>query len=144
MSIWDLVTLLLGRGFYRADPAPVPLDSILRNDPRFEHDGLLGWILAEAITPAKRVEIRQRQQAGRELLGFHSGEHETLEREAVAPSLAGRFTLERAMADIGALLAELDPATIDEANELATALSVSRSGPWQRFAGLADRRGPES
>jgi len=120
LPIWDLLILLLARGAYRADVAPDPLATILGDDPRFEYAGLLGWVLAEAMTPAKRAEIRQRQQTEHELLSFVSGEYEP--DEPAGPPLGGRFTLERAMADIGALLAEHDPATIDEATTVLRGL----------------------
>jgi tetratricopeptide (TPR) repeat protein len=130
IPIWDLVILLLARGAYRSEVAPDPLDTILLDDPRFEYAGLHGWILAEAMTPAMKAEIRRRQQLEREMLSVVSGADDG--PEPVDSPLSGRSMLERAMADVGALLAERAPATIDEANALLQELLTHGDLPHRR------------
>ncbi|HZO26676.1 MAG TPA: hypothetical protein VFH48_11885 [Chloroflexota bacterium] len=136
--IWDLVVPLLARGAYRSDLAPDPLATVLQDDPRFEAAGFHGWLLAESLTPAMQAEIRERQRLERELFSggpglFAVGPGEV---ETAAPGgfpFAGRFSLERAMADIGALLSEHEPASIDDANALIQGL-LAQGGLPRRAA----------
>ena len=115
LAIWDLVTLLLARGAYRSELPPDPLATVLGDDSRFMNAGLHSWFMTESMTPTMRAEIQERQQLERELFGF--GRVTEVIAPAGAPP-ATSFALERAMADVDALLSERDPTTIEEANAL--------------------------
>lgn len=119
LSIWDLAILLLARGAYRSEPAPDPLEAVLDDDPRFEATGLHGWMLAEAMTPAMRAEIRERQRLERELLSAGPSlfrEHPDDAPEPSVSPLAARFAAERTILDVRSLLNEREFGSIDEIN----------------------------
>lgn len=108
--IWDLDAALLARGVYRSNVAPDPLSDVLSSDSRFVDAGLQIWMLAEAVTPEEEARIRDRKRF----------ERETLEAKEEAPpsftAQGARRAMERAFADIGAILQEHHFDSIAEAN----------------------------
>jgi tetratricopeptide (TPR) repeat protein len=123
VPIWDLVIALLARGVYHSDVAPDPLETILRADPRFVSMGMLGWVLAEQMTP----EVAELVERRRGIEPFRYGaplenvppaspaQAMTGYREEASP-MPSRRAMERSMADIGAILSQQEFASIDEAN----------------------------
>ena len=135
VPIWDLAILLLARGAYRSELAPDPLNAVLHDDSRFAEAGLRGWMLARSMTPAMKAEIRGRQQLERELLSagpglFLKDLNDTV--ESIGSPLVTRFAMERAMADVDALLAEREPTSIDEANALFQEVLAQGDVPRRR------------
>lgn len=113
VPIWDLVIRLLARGAYHSDVAPDPLEVVLHADPRFVDAGFEMWILAEKVTPAVALDIRRRHEAEKEI--FASPDDASPEVAEVSAGTT-RYAMERAMADVAALLAEHPFESIDEAN----------------------------
>jgi tetratricopeptide (TPR) repeat protein len=126
---WDLVALLLGRGAYRSDVAPDPLNAVLSADSRFVDAGFHTWMLAENVTPDVQAFIRQRQQAERELLQPALA----AEPQQAASPLNLRYAMERTMADVGAILAEQEFGSVDEINAYLQDM-LARGGPPHRMA----------
>lgn len=117
MVIWDLVIILLARRAYHSEPAPDPLELILRDETRFGDAGFHHWIMTEAMTPAKKAEIDRRRQSEREMLAAFSGQDDPIGPLGDAP-FAMPFTLERTMQNLRDLLAEHGPDSVDELNAL--------------------------
>jgi tetratricopeptide (TPR) repeat protein len=112
VPIWDLVIALLGRGAYRADIAPDPLETVLKADRRFVDAGLNMWLLTEAVTPDVLALISQRKEAEPGLRGIQD---EIPASEAVYQSDVRR-SIEQTLADLGALLSQRQFGSIEEMN----------------------------
>lgn len=112
--ISELVIDLLGKGFYRSDVAPDDLEAVLKADPRFVDTGLGFWMLADHVTPETEAPVADRQElVSRLRADFPGAIKPALE---APPSLPSRRSMERTLADVGALLSEKEFASIDEAN----------------------------
>lgn len=66
-AIWDLAIALLARGFYRAEPAPDPLEAVLSADARFTYSGSSSWMLAEDVPAQVQAAIHERRRLEGEL-----------------------------------------------------------------------------
>jgi hypothetical protein len=124
VPIWDLVIALLGRGAYRADVTPDPLQTVLKGDHRFTDAGLKMWMLSEAITPDVLGNIRQRKEVEPSLLGI---QHE------IAPPTSLRRSMEQTMADLGALLSQHEFDSVEDANAFLQK-TLAKGGPPTRRA----------
>lgn len=124
---WDLGILLLARGLYQAEVAPDPLLTVLRADPRFVDAGMYAWMLAETVTPEMRELIRERRRLEREMLQPRVESLAALAEPAFP--LAARASLERTLADVGALLAEQEFASVEEMNEFLQDVLVGGGVP---------------
>lgn len=122
--IWDLVILLLGRGHYRADVAPDPLAEVLAADPRFTKAGMGIWMLSEYVTPEIEADIRARRRLFTALFG---GEGEAEEDTDAPPRASG--SMERTLSDLGAILADQESGSLDEANALLDRLLAEGGVP---------------
>jgi tetratricopeptide (TPR) repeat protein len=114
LFIWELVIPLLARGLYQADVAPDPLQTVLSTDPRYVPAAFHSWMLAEMVTPDVRAKITESQRLEEELF-YPWAEPEPAPEQLTSPRDVRR-SMERALADVGAALAEQDFASIDEAN----------------------------
>ena len=113
--IWDLVDALLARGAYRSEVAPDPIEAVLRADSRFVDAGFDAWMLAETLTPDIEAQIRSRKKFEGELFAVEEGQE--IPEVAVGPSVQStRRSMERSFADVGAILAEHEFSSLEEAN----------------------------
>jgi len=121
-AIWDLVIALLGRGVYRADVAPDPLENVLKADRRFVNAGFDAWLLAETVTPDVQAGIRQRKEAAK-WLGFPD--------ESPSPASL-RHMMEQTMEDLQDLLSQHDFGSSEEANAFAQETLAKGSLPRRK------------
>jgi tetratricopeptide (TPR) repeat protein len=134
MTIWDLTLPLLGRGAFRSEIAPDPLEAVLGADARLLSAGLGGWYLAEGMSPETRVEMLERERLAQDLFSMAPDTLGGPGDLSPADVLAGPRMLERAMADIGAILQAEGPRSAAEANALLQKLLSDGGVPHREAA----------
>lgn len=130
---WSITPTLISHGFYHAAMAPDELETVLGADSRFVDGGFSLWMLAEDMTPDMRLTAHGRD----ELDDAWDLPEEEPAIDVLTDILSGasprelRAAMERAVTDIGAILAEQGFESIEEANAFLQDL-LADGGPLRR------------